>query len=78
MMAHAFAHGVVSEVKVRKDGQYTAVAEDALGRHRRTAKHGRDALEQALCLVSFDWEDKDRAAAFRTALCHGTEDTEAA
>jgi hypothetical protein len=70
MMEHANAHGVHTSLTRRADG-WTATALDATGnslREEKEAKHGRDAMEQVLCVVSFNWEDKDRAAAFRVAM----------
>ena len=68
IIQHAFDHGVLVETKVYKDGTHSVVAQDGQSRHRRKAKRLRDALEQALCLVSFEWEDLDRAVAFRLAI----------
>ena len=67
MMEHAFAHGISTVVRRNSRG-YQATAADALGSSTKTAKHGRDALEYVLCVRSFEWEDLDKAAAFRVAI----------
>jgi hypothetical protein len=75
MMDHAFAHGVITTLDRHAGGWTAMVTDEECHQSTKIAKHGRDAMEQALCTVSFEWEDKDRAAAFRIALCHGMKET---